>query len=563
MHLKRSFLFLLLLATFAAILASTDSNREKARYYFMQGSLEAAKDSAASAYEYFRKAYETDPSYSDAAFTYGSQRLFVRNDSLQNPVELIRSLDMMKDYVDNNPADLYATQMYGYVSSRLDTVSEAIRVYERVYELMPRQTQILLTLSDAYVMQDDIESAIGAIERYEKIEGKSSGISLKKVTLMLANGDTLAAVNEVEKLIEAKPRDSFSRILKGNLYEVIGKPDSVLAAYKEAAEIAPENGAVKMAMANYYRERGDSVMLDNMIYDALISEDFDFEDKISILGDYLQKLIDTQGDKNRGDYLFSVLKKQYPLDPDLIEMSARYNAAKGNYKEAADEITYAIDLDGTNSRFWLMKMGYLLSDSKYEEMIKTYEASRQYVEPSEVMKNLYAAAATQIGDSAKAIDIIYELIDEINPSLKNGSKEELDALRNSMDYQTLQNVSNLYCNLGDINFKAGKQESSFEAFEKALLFNPENALALNNYAYFLAETGKDLEKAKEMSFKSLEISGNNPTYLDTYAWILYKLGKYEEALEYQTMAIDLAKESGEENEEYELHMKEIEKALKR
>lgn len=554
-------MFFLMLATFVGIFATTESNRAKARYYFTQGSIEAANDNAASAYEYFKKAYETDPSYSDAAFTYGSQRLFVRNDTLQSPEELVRSLDMMRGYVDANPADLYATQMYGYVTSRLDTVSEAIRVYERVYELMPRQTQILMTLSDAYMMQEDFDSAIGAIERYEKIEGKSSGITLKKVTLLLAKGDTIAAVAEVDKLIEEKPRDSFSRILKGNLYEVIGQPDSVLAAYKEAGELAPENGAVKMAMANYYRERGDSVMLDNMIYEALISEDFDFEDKISILGDYLQKLIDTQGDKSRGDNLFAVLKKQYPLDPDLIEMSARYNAAKGNFKEAAEEMTYAIDLDGTNDRFWLMKISYLLADSNYDEIIETYGSSKEYIEPTPVMKNLYAASATQIEDNVKARNIIYELLAEINPILKEGSNEELDSLKNKMDFQTLQTVSNLFCNLGDIDYKAGKPESGFDAFEKALLFNPENALALNNFAYFLAEEDKDLEKAKEMSFKSLELSGNNPTYLDTYAWILYKLGKYEDALEYITLAIEMAKEEGEENEEYEIHIKEIRKAL--
>ena len=554
-------MFFLMLATFVGIFATTESNRAKARYYFTQGSIEAANDNAASAYEYFKKAYETDPSYSDAAFTYGSQRLFVRNDTLQSPEELVRSLDMMRGYVDANPADLYATQMYGYVTSRLDTVSEAIRVYERVYELMPRQTQILMTLSDAYMIQEDFDSAIGAIERYEKIEGKSSGITLKKVTLLLAKGDTIAAVAEVDKLIEEKPRDSFSRILKGNLYEVIGQPDSVLAAYKEAGELAPENGAVKMAMANYYRERGDSVMLDNMIYEALISEDFDFEDKISILGDYLQKLIDTQGDKSRGDNLFAVLKKQYPLDPDLIEMSARYNAAKGNFKEAAEEMTYAIDLDGTNDRFWLMKISYLLADSNYDEIIETYGSSKEYIEPTPVMKNLYAASATQIEDNVKARNIIYELLAEINPILKEGSNEELDSLKNKMDFQTLQTVSNLFCNLGDIDYKAGKPDSGFDAFEKALLFNPENALALNNFAYFLAEEDKDLEKAKEMSFKSLELSGNNPTYLDTYAWILYKLGKYEDALEYITLAIDMAKEEGEENEEYEIHIKEIRKAL--
>ena len=104
---------------------------------------------------------------------------------------------------------------------------------------------------------------------------------------------------------------------------MIGKPDSVLSAYKQAETLAPDNGAVKMSLANYYREIGDSIMLDNMMYDALLSEDFGIEEKISILGDYLQKLIDEKGEKSRGDYLFSVLMQQYPHEPSLLDISAR------------------------------------------------------------------------------------------------------------------------------------------------------------------------------------------------------------------------------------------------
>lgn len=542
--------------------AAEDSLRQKAKYYFTQGSIEAAAKNLSSAYEYFKKSYDLDSTYADAAFTYAGQRLFVQTDTLQTANELKKSLEMMKGYVDEFPSDLYATELYGYVATRLDTVSEAIRVYEKAYELLPGQTQLLLTLADTYMMKHEAQKAIDAMAKYESIEGKSPNISLKTVGFYLADGDTLGALQEVENLIEQKPDDYYSRILKGNLYEVIGKPDSVLSAYKEAERIAPESGAVKMSLANYYRTIGDSVMLDNQMYEALLAEDIEFEDKISILGDYLQKLIDDKGEKSRGDYLFSVLMKQYPHEPALLDMSARYAAAKGEYGEAAEEIGYAIDLDSSNETYWLMLMNYLLADSKYDQSIDAYNKSKKHIEPNLAMKHIYAGAASLMTDSIQGRQILNELLGEYVTEEIANDKDKKTRFRKEVEYDELVWVSTLYCMLGDMEYKSGNPQAGFDDYEESLFYFPDNALTLNNFAYFLAEEGKDLEKAKTMSKRSLELSENNPTYLDTYAWILYKLGEYNEALDYIKTAMELAKNNGEdENAEYRQHFEAIEKAV--
>lgn len=537
--------------------ASQDPIRQKARYYFMQGSIEAANENMPAAYEYFKKAFETDPNFKDAAFTYGSQRLFTETDTLQSETELKKSLALLQSYVDENPKDLYATQMYGYVTARLDTAEEAIRVYERVYDLMPRETQILLHLSEAYMMKHRIEDAISTLDKYEQIEGKSQGLSLKKISYLMAGGDTIKAIKEVDNLIESNPRDPMNRILKGNLFEVIGNNDSVLAAYKQAEILAPESGAVKMSLANFYRNAGDSVMLDNMVYEALLAEDLQLEDKLSILGDYLQKIIDEKGEKSRGDHLFEVLNSQYPHEAALLDMAARYSAAKEDYKKATEQISYAIDMDANNERYWLMLASFLMADSKYEEIIKKYEEAIKHVVPSLALKNLYAAAASQIEDNVKGEEILSSLLEEINPELRQIGSKNRTNIRAKLSYDDLVWVSSLYCMQGDIDYKNGNPDKAFLEYEESLFFFPDNALTLNNYAYFLSEEEKNLDRAKEMSKKSMELSDNNPTYLDTYAWILFKLQEYPEALEYQKKALELAEQLGEENPEYYDHYGEI------
>ena len=62
-------------------------------------------------------------------------------------------------------------------------------------------------------------------------------------------------------------------------------------------------------------------------------------------------------------------------------------------------------------------------------------------------------------------------------------------------------------------------------------------LDLNNYAYYLSLVGRDLDKAERMSGKVIERFPNNSTYLDTYAWILFKKGNYTLAKFYMETAI--------------------------
>ncbi|MCH5228529.1 MAG: tetratricopeptide repeat protein [Muribaculaceae bacterium] len=554
---------LLLLAGVAYANSNSEETRSKARYYFMQGSVEASSKNMPEAYEYFKRAYDLDPNYRDAAFTYGGQRLFIQTDTLQSNEELKRSLEMMREYVDSNPKDLYATQMYGYLTTALDTVEESARVYKATYELIPTETQLLQQLADSYMRLMKGKEAISTLEKYETIEGKSKEVSLKKITILLAEQDTLGAIAEADALVRSNPRDPYNMILKGNVYEVVGLPDSVLKAYKEAEALAPSNGAVKMSLAQYYRNTGDSVMLDNMMYEALLSEEFELEDKLGILGDYLQKLIDESGDKARGDHLFSVLLEQYPYEPDVREMSARYAGAKGDYASAAEAVRYAIDMDPSNEQYWLMLLSYELTDSKYADAVKDYESAKEHVEPSLRLKNLYAAGVSMLEDTEESQRRLEELLKETDERLNPVSSTESDreAVRKGLTYDELVWVSSLYCMLGDNQYKKGQVDKAYEEYDKSLFFFGDNALALNNYAYFLSEEGKDLEKAKKMSRRTLDLVENNPTYLDTYAWILYKLGDYREAKEYMELALELAEQQGDDNEEYQKHYEAIKEAV--
>jgi Tfp pilus assembly protein PilF len=98
-------------------------------------------------------------------------------------------------------------------------------------------------------------------------------------------------------------------------------------------------------------------------------------------------------------------------------------------------------------------------------------------------------------------------------------------------------MKSAYASLGDLYGYIKDYDRSYEYYEKVITMDSLNALVLNNYAYSLAERNINLEKALKMSKKSLEIEEEQSSFLDTYGWVLFRLGRYEEALGYIERAI--------------------------
>jgi tetratricopeptide (TPR) repeat protein len=127
-------------------------------------------------------------------------------------------------------------------------------------------------------------------------------------------------------------------------------------------------------------------------------------------------------------------------------------------------------------------------------------------------------------------------------------KEQLDdalnAFQNGIDVITDQSdpaiVSDFYAVMGDIMHQKGMDREAFAAYDSCLVWKEDNIGCLNNYAYYLSELGRELNKAEQMSYRTIKAEPKNATYLDTYAWILFMQQRYSEAKIYidQTMQCD-------------------------
>lgn len=525
----------------AAGTTTVTPDRKKARYYYLEGLRHQAHGRETQAYEYYKKAATIDPTYTEALSAYGTQRLSSTLDTLQSTAEMYRSLAMMRPFVDLYPEEYNESLFYAYVASHLDTLSEAIRVFERIDTLRPDKTVTLVHLADAYMADGRTDKALEALSRFEKAEGMSPQITLKKISYHFAVKDTAGAVEETTRLVDYNPSEPTYLLLKGNMFEVIHQPDSMLHYYQLAEASDPRSGAAKMALANYYRNAGDSVLYDQKIYEALLAEDYGVEDKTELLADYLNMMFLDKSSTQRGDYLFSVLSEQYPHEPDLIVLSALYSAAKGDLTAAREQIAYAIDLSPTEEKLYSRKILYELQDNDVDAVIETYKAAGKHLTPSPDLKMLYANACQYDGRYDNALGMYREMISDIDPEMAAKDSLSVSDIKNYITYDQLQLLSTIYTNIGDCYYAMKDLEKAFASYDNALTLIPSNQLALNNYAYFLVENGGDLDKAAGMSRESLTgDNALNPTYLDTYAWILYKKGEVEEALKNQAAAVEQA-----------------------
>ena len=119
-------------------------------------------------------------------------------------------------------------------------------------------------------------------------------------------------------------------------------------------------------------------------------------------------------------------------------------------------------------------------------------------------------------------------------------------------------LSSLITSLGDVYNSAGEHERSYRMYENAITFDSSNSMACNNYAYFLSINGGDLEKALGLSEKAISgADADNPTYLDTYAWINYLMGNYEKAEEVQRKAMEQGENGGYLSAELYDHLGDI------
>ena len=387
-----------------------------------------------------------------------------------------------------------------YISRR--KYEEAIDVMERIYDKNRDREDVLSLLVQLYEQQKDYEGAIRTLSRLETLEGKSERLSMAKSELYTQKGDKKAAISEMKQLADQYPNDLNYRCLYGTTLYLNGQQKKALAIYNDVLKKDPDNRSAQMAM---------------------LSQNATTQDRVLLLRQVIGESERSGGDSTQVLRMFRCVLDTPQADADLAIFCATYmNLKKMPSDSISPVLEHALSLEPTNAAARLQLVGYAWEAGNRDRVISLCQDARQY-NPDEMAFYYYQGIA-------------YYQKDQLD--------QALNAFQNGIGVITAQSdpsiVSDFYAVMGDILHQKGKTQEAFVAYDSCLVWKDDNIGCLNNYAYYLSELGEQLDKAEQMSYRTIKAEPKNATYLDTYAWILFMQQRYSEAKIYidQTLQYD-------------------------
>ncbi len=497
-------------------------------------------DAAIDLFDYCR---QLDPSSGAVLYELSELYRYVKNDSLA-----IHALeDACKLYPKNY---WYKNRLVTlYLESR--RTDEALKTAEEMARLFPEKEEVLWMLHDLYESKNDYANMVKVLDKIEVKDGKSEKLSMKKFRLFLQMNDEKRAFEEMEKLADEYPNDLRYQVVIGDLYLDAGKKEEALKQYKMVEAQDSTNMTLLLSMANFYHQEGDEARYQEYISKVLTHKDVDDVTRVRMLGVLVRENLDTHADSTYLLALFDKVLQEPQEHTDILELKVRYMDIKKMPVEDQKPILRRIlEIDPEHDMARHMLLKYAVEENDHQSIVNICKPAVEYNADSPVFY-FY-------------MGVEYYLIDEKEKSM-DALRSGLNRVENEMDEENRFKIrTHSYALLGDIYHQLGQDDKAFQAYDSCLIYNKNDAMVLNNYAYYLSLKKKDLQRAEEMSRLSNELEPDNATYLDTYAWVLFQQKRYDEAKQYMDKVVELMERDGEEmSDDVQDHIKQINKKAKK
>lgn len=392
-----------------------------------------------------------------------------------------------------------------------------VRLLEELVKAHPQKEEYLLGLATGYVQVGRYDDAIKICDKLETIGGVNEELALQKRNLYMQMKKPDKALNEIQKLIKAFPGEPGYRAYLADIYLETNQPQKALEQYQEILRLDPQNPDVHYSLAEYYRNQGDKERSFEELKQAFSNPEGLVEQKLQVLGSYFELTRYFPELKSQAQALCEILAAQHPEDPRAHAVYGDFLLREEKFEEALQQYLLVLETDKSRFSVWNQVLMIYSELKRSQEM---YDLSKEAIELFPTQPTLYlynGIAAMQLKRYEDAVGVM---------------KEGL-AVTTGNDALTAQ----FYASLGDsYNFLSRYRESS-EAYEKALKIDADNTYVLNNYAYYLSLRKENLERAKELAARCNELAPGNPSYQDTYAWVLYQAGDIENAASWIDKAI--------------------------
>ena len=479
---------------------------------FHEALLQRQKGNLDAAFDLLQRCQELSP---EAAETYYFLGEFYA-DMEQNE----QALNAFRRACDLEPKNMTFLERMAYASIQTGAYGEGAEMMEQMYEADKSRQDLLETLYMLYMRQEDYGKAIATLDKLEAVDGPTERTTLAKCRIYIEQDNADAAISEMRQLAEHYPNDPTYRTLYANTLLVADHFDESYNVLQQVLAEDAGNLRAQQVLRSYYIRQGDEAAADSVNHAILLNPKASIEDQVGQLRQIIIENEQQQGDSTVVLDLFNELLRQPNPSADIAEMKAAYMQLKEMPRDSVRQaFSYVLQLapEQASARLRLVQQAW--EDEDDDAVISLCSEARQY-NPEEMVFYYYQGMA------------YYRQEDKDNA---------LEAFRNGINVINEQSipeiVSDFYAVMGDLLYQKGRQTDAFAAYDSCLVWKEDNIGCLNNYAYYLSLLGERLDEAEQMSYRTVKAEPENATYLDTYAWILFRQERYAEAKIYIEQAL--------------------------
>lgn len=484
-------------------------------YFFLEAEKTRLSGDYASALELYQHCLDINPQAAEAVYNLGLMKLFLRQDSLEV------GIDMLKQACELDSCNPWYLETLATIYLNARRTSDAVPYLEKLARFQTKRTDVLSQLASIYRDDGHTDKAIEVLNRIEVQEGKSVQLSLEKFTLYMSKEEEDSAFMELQSLCDEYPHDLNYRVVMANQYQQAGYPDKAMEIYNSVRQKDAHNLNLILAMMNYYRSVQDNErfvqLRDSLLFDDGSSNDL----RVALMKDCIDETI--QDSTKRDDMLqtFDSLLAKPQKDAQLLMLKAAYlTYVKENDDKVAELMNRVLEVEPGNQMALSHMLQYYAPKNNFAAIEDICRKGVNY-HPEELAYAYYLGVALYQQDKRNdAAEVFLQ-------GLRTKTEEARPAL-----------VSDMYSVLGDLYYQENKPLEAFAAYDSALVYKDDNISCLNNYAYYLSLRNEQLDKAEEMSYRTIKAEPKNITYLDTYAWILFMKKDFTNAKIYMDRVVN-------------------------
>lgn len=416
--------------------------------------------------------------------------------------------------------------------------------------------------------QGDTAGALEALKRAQALDPQSAEILAETAGLFARQNKGPEAMEAAERALKIDPRNSEANRLLGLLFAawsdggVPPPPGRTTAQLREAAidhltrildtpAVATDlNLQLTLARLQFRAGRADRAVpiLENIVAQAPFATE-----PYTLLSEARLSL-------GRVDAAIDALQRAAELNPrhyvslaELYERQGRWAAAATAYEQAVKNSR------GATRDVRLRWAAALLNLPDGQGAAKARDTLKDFLSTNpQDARGLFllASANLQTGDFTAAEEVGRRLL-ALDPTSIPAMRALSAALVGRREYRAVVDLLTpfsknltvrskgreseaalLLAQLAHAQSELGEHESAIASLTAAIASDPLSAPALNSLGYTLAERGERLPEAVSFIQRALKVEPDNPSYLDSLGWALFKQGRTEEAEPHLRKAAD-------------------------